>query len=248
MGIEYVNIEESEFLLTKLIHKFLPIENALNILNNKYFWFANPMQWKDPFEKRFIEGMYEEKSFPWKDRVFCTCFTGTSTSEAFWNTYLNGEIGVQLKIKRGALLQVIKEYAAKHPNYTVFIGKIEYKYTNDITKNLSSIPFEPELSNKNINSQYFRARLLLLKRKAYEFEDEYRIIVVKDKNTKEEGIKVSYTVENDSLIEGITLDPHLKPNMVSFLKNAIKQQYGSQIEVCHSYLYKEFKPVKIRIK
>ena len=77
--IQFVNITKEEFLQSKLLYKHLPLENALRTLKDKSLWFANPMTWKDPFERRFLEAKYmlngEEKNFTWKGKVFCTCMT-----------------------------------------------------------------------------------------------------------------------------------------------------------------------------
>ncbi|MBQ7490042.1 MAG: DUF2971 domain-containing protein [Bacteroidales bacterium] len=247
MQVEFLNTTEEEFLSTKLIHKFLPVESALDMLSKKYFWLADPKVWKDPFEKRFIEASYGGKPFAWKDRVFCTCLTGTSTSEAFWNTYSKNEFGVQLKIRREILLQVINNYAIRNPSYRIIIGRIEYKGTNDIVKSLSAIPFDPPLADTNPNSQYFKARLLLLKRIAYQYENEYRVIVVKDKKTKELGIKMPFGMSNEDLIDSITLDPNLKSNISSLFKsefNRLMNNTSSKTKVFQSQLYVHYKPAK----
>ncbi len=241
MKIEFINTTESDFLAKTLIHKFLPIEYALDMLRNKYLWFANPMEWKDPFEKRFIEAEYSGKQFTWRDRVFCTCLTGTSTSEAFWNTYPNGDIGIQLRIRREALLQSLNDFILSNPDCYVFIGKIEYKKTSEITtKPLSAIPFNPLLRDTNTNSRYFKSRLLLLKRVAFQFENEYRIVIVKKKKTKEHGVKMQYSIKNEDLIDTILLDPNLKPNMVSLLKSAFGKLLNDKSKVHHSQLYRNY--------
>ena len=245
MEIEFLNTRKSDFFNTKHIYKFLPLEYALDMLDKGYLWFANPVLWKDPFEKKFIEASYGGKPFTWKDRVFCSCFTGTSTSEAFWNTYPKGAIGIQLKIKKETLLQILKDYMDNYPHCYVFIGKIEYKKTAEIiTKPLSAIPFVPMLDNTNTRSRYFKSRLLLLKRVAYQFENEYRIVIVKEKKTKEHGIKLFYNVKSEDLIDTILLDPNLEPNMESLLKEKFAKLLNNKSKVQKSRLYQSLKPAR----
>ena len=64
-------IQPGEFLTTgKVVNKFLPLERALNLLNSRKMWFANPREWTDPFERRFIDASYAGGAkFAWKDRV-----------------------------------------------------------------------------------------------------------------------------------------------------------------------------------
>lgn len=100
MAVKFINITESDFLSKKVLYKYMPLESALATIKEKYMWFANPVVWKDPFEKRFIEAKYKvgaaEKDFPLNGRVFCSCLTQTQTSEAHWNTYLSGHTGIRL--------------------------------------------------------------------------------------------------------------------------------------------------------
>lgn len=260
MALKFVNITRQEFLSDKLLHKFMSLENALDTLNHKHLWLANPTTWKDPFEKRFIEATYidnngKKRKFAWKDRVFCVCMTETSTSEAYWNTYSQQSIGIELKFRRELLLQELERFAQK---YNVFIGKVEYMKTSEIKKDISKIPFNPPCQI-NIGSQECKARLLLLKRIAYKYEDEIRIIVVKDRKSAEKGIYLNYNYDNTDVIDSITLDPSIGPNVQKLLKDTFVQTYGftpikssasskkPKYRVQKSALYSEVKPVDIDI-
>lgn len=229
MGLKFVNITREEFLSKKLLHKFMSLEYALSTLEKKCLWFANPTTWKDPFEKRFIEAKYKDckgkvKQFAWKDRIFCICMTETSTSEAYWNTYSQQTIGVELKFNRKCLLDALETLATNN-NLNIFIGKVEYMKTSDIRKPLSEIPFNPQI-NSGINTQMGKARLLLLKRIAYRYEDEIRIMIVKKDKTKEKGTYLKYQCDNTAMIDSITLDPSIGSYVTTLLKNTFVHTYG----------------------
>lgn len=226
--ITFVNITEDEFLENKLLYKHMPLENSLRSLNGKYLWFANPSTWKDPFEKRFLEAKYikkgKEVGFNWKGKVFCTCLTQTQTSEAYWNIYNQNNIGIEFRIYREQLLEQLKKNVG---TYSIFIGRAEYLKTSDIIKDLKDIPFDPVMDpDVKINSDTFASRLFLLKRVAFKYEDEIRIILVKKTATKENGIKVTYDCENTDLIHQIVLDPNIGDNTSQMLKNVFINQYG----------------------
>lgn len=227
MDIQFVNITEEEFFKTTLLHKYMPLEYALKTLNEKKLWFANPASWKDPFEKRFIEAQYKSKSgrlssFAWKDRVFCICMTQTITSEAYWNTYSYQQIGIELRVNKQQLYHELQRIQNQHD---IYIGKVEYMKTSDIKKNpISSIPLGKSIPK--VNSPEWNARLLLLKRIAYKYEDEIRIILVKKNKTKEQGINLEYQCENTDLIETIVLDPSLSDNTTALLKDVFENTYN----------------------
>lgn len=227
--IRFVNISEEEFLGSKLLYKHMPLENALSTLKNKSLWFANPATWTDPFEKRFLEAKYtkggKEKPFNWPGRVFCTCMTQTQSSEAYWNAYSHGEIVIELRIVREKLLEELKKQSTK---YEIFIGKVEYMKTADIKKTeLKEIPFDPSL-NVSLNTPEFAARLFLLKRIAFQYEDEIRIILLKKNKTQESGIELKYTCENTDLISRIVLDPRLGDNTFELLYKCFSEHFGFQ--------------------
>ena len=134
--IHFINITEDEFRERKLLYRFMPLEYALDTLNQGHLWFANPTIWKDPFEKRFLEARYhiqalnKDRDFPWIERVFCSCFTQVSTSEAYWNRISDG-IGIEFKFIRNLLLDVLESYN-KENQVDIYIGKVDYLPTKDI--------------------------------------------------------------------------------------------------------------------
>ena len=224
--IQFVNITEAEFLKKKLVYKHMSLENALRTLETRSLWFANPENWKDPFEKRFLNAKYiskgEEVAFNWKDRLFCTCVTQTISSEAFWHTYSQGEIGVEFRIDRAVLLDELKKHSS---TYDIFIGKVEYMKTTDIKQELKKIPFNPPIS-VGVNTNEFASRLFLLKRNAFRYEDELRIILLKQNKTQEKGITLKYNCDNTKLIRRIILDPNLKEYTYKTLKEVFVSKYG----------------------
>lgn len=111
--------------------------------------------------------------------------------------------------------------------FKIYIGRAEYLKTSDIKKDLKEIPFDPAMApDEKINSDTFASRLFLLKRVAFRYEDEIRIIIVKDTSTKENGIKFTYNCENTDLIHQIVLDPNLGDNTSKMLKKVFVNEYG----------------------
>lgn len=256
MSVKFINITKEEFLKTKLLHKYMPLEYALKTLNNTELWFSNPTKWKDPFEKRFLEACYVDNgndcNFLWKNRVFCICMTQTAISEAYWNTYSQQQIGIEFRIVKHKLLNELQRYADE---YDIYIGKMEYLKTHEIKRQISKIPFEEPVPD--IKSPEWYARLLLLKRVAYKYEDEIRVIIVAKKEIMELGINLKYECKNTDLIRSILLDPSISENTTKLLKDVFKEKYEfnstfntkdkEQPRVMKSQLYAEQNPQKIKI-
>ena len=78
---------------------------------------------------------------------------------------------------------------------------------------------------KNINSSDFKARLLLLKRKDFEYENEIRVIVVKQKDTQKKGIRLPIK-DIYQLISQITIDPSAGNYTTDALKYYLTGELG----------------------
>lgn len=257
MAVKFFNMTRAEFLSKKLLHKYMPLERALEMLSNQTLWFANPTIWKDPFEKRFIENVYDiggsQKVFPWKNRVYCMCATQTATSEAYWNAYSAGEIGVSIKFNRLNLLNELDRLSTN--GNRIYIGIVQYQKTNEIKAALTGNTFlnptgAPIMS---LGTEEIKVRLLLLKRLAYQYENEVRFFVVRDKKANQSGTLLKYSIPNTDLIDSFSLDPRIGPLTVDLLRKELESHYGfmpisrTQRRVQRSLLYAEEKPTIIKL-
>lgn len=226
MAIVFLNVDEAEFRTDKKpLHKHMSLENALSTLNDQKLWFANPTIWKDPFESRFIQADYDNGGtlmrFPWEGRVYCACFTETAASEAYWFPYSQSQMGIEFKINRSELFNQLELLNG----YDIYIGKVEYMKTSSIKGSISSIPFQAPYPD--VGSNEFWARLLLLKRNAFKYEDEVRVILVKNSNdgNHPKGKSVKFKCENTTLIESVVLDPNIEKNTEKLLKDVFRNTY-----------------------
>ena len=130
----------------------------------------------------------------------------------------------------------------------MYFDKVEYMQARNITKPLLKIPFStPLTAGVKVTSMEFKERLLLLKRKAFEYEDEYRAIIVKPKAAKTKGIWVD--IPNlHSLIKKIMIGPSVGDDTFTVLQDLFVNTYGFSLsDIERSDLYKKLPPV-INIK
>ena len=90
--IRFVNITENAFLSNyKKLYRFISLERLLEIFNDNELTFINPAKWDDPYEKAFLNAKYfvkgKKMTLPLTDNLHCLCWTGTSSSEAYWKSY-----------------------------------------------------------------------------------------------------------------------------------------------------------------
>ena len=131
-------------------------------------------------------------------------------------------------------------------DYDIYIGKVNYLRSQDIKKSLSEIETIKDIKPFNINNRKLQIQLLLLKRIAFKYEDEIRILAVKKYKTKENGIKLSYSIEPNKLIDTITIDPNVGLNTEHTLKKLFTHEYNFE-KVYKSQLYSMPNDIKIKL-
>jgi len=243
-----------ELLLSKkCLYKYLPLEHALSTLENHSFWISNPVMWPDPFESFFIKAKYMdhgvEKPYPYENKTFCTCFTQNVSSEAQWKAYSNNEICIELRVRPWGLILALLEYAEKYPEDQIFVGRVDYKYELEIAKHnlVSEIPIKKTGGVKmQYSSDDMWARMFLLKRKAFEYEQELRVIIFKKVTpANPNGISLDYSINNNEMIKSIWVSPSTKERTYNAIKTILESQkygmapQGAASRVFQSGLYKK---------
>ncbi len=237
MAVKYLNISEAEFLASKSVHKFLSLERALQLLESKKLWFSNPVIWKDPYEQRFILGTYDGgKKFTWLGRVYCMCITPIATSEASWKAYSKEDFAVKFEFDRVEYVNILNNVSSQPGVMDVFLGTMDYQQTRKIERRLSEIEFSDNIKLP-ITSKFFKARLLLLKRKAFRYEGEFRAIIVKNKKSGVDGITVDIP-DIMKLVKSITIDPNIGEKEFEMIRNhLISKFHFDKKQIMKSRLY-----------
>ena len=266
-GITFLNIKNLDTFLEEkpVLYKYMPLEHALSTLENKSFWLSDPCEWIDPFEKFFLKAKYltpggDSIDFPFLGRTFATCITHERHSEAQWITYSENSIAIRFDIDTFKFLEQLSKYAIKNSN-KVYFGQVEYHKRDEIMKHdLNEIIFKEENGtlNRNIKDFGFCARLLLLKRIDFSYENEFRIIVCKKNKVKSKGINFEYNCENKELIRSLTVTPKIKDHTMEMLRNYLSNTFDMQPKsdklgrlqprVLRSRLYDEVNNTEISIE
>ena len=150
----------------------------MDFLQTGKFSFVEPIVWTDPYEKRFYLADYKNINYQPK-QLFCTCFTSKISNEAAWKMYRADEGGIASRticfdFQRSILLRALDQLE----NEKFYLGCANYNYT---TKQIDGF-------HKRTNSEYDHLfkdfsdekfmNLLLIKRKAFEYESEVRLFMV----------------------------------------------------------------------
>lgn len=180
------------------IYKYMDLESALLSLENGSLRLVEPTNWDDQYEGRFYNARY----YKTKSRLlnasltpflYATCLSTKQENEAAWVLYAHNRKGlasrcVEFKLNIKKLFDQITKYALdslfKGEALSLYFGRVEYlsKYIID------NLHRKHVGKSKTINKNYIKyfvnfrlesyLNLLLLKRSAFEHEEELRIFIV----------------------------------------------------------------------
>lgn len=199
--------------------------------------FVEPPYWDDQFESRFYSANYKKVNMDpnYTPKLYATCFTPRKESEPAWKIYNRDKEGlgkrcVQFKFNRIKLRQ---ELVKNLKNCTIVEGVVDYKkraeiehiHLSDDSNGKPNESYKTYFSNFTLDNYI---SLLLLKRTAFEHEQEVRIFIIYDNdklskkasNKDKAGHKdVSFDWLN--ALEGVKVDKECEQIEIDLLQDLI---------------------------
>lgn len=180
----------------RYMYKYMDIETAIKCLKGNNVKFVEPTLWPDKYESRFYTADYSKVVKDPKEktpRLYACCFTFSRASESAWKTYAYKKTGlashcVQFRINKQLFRQSLNDYAKEH-SCKIYEGPINYSLT-DYQINHLHLPSEP-LYNSVFESKFDLNNylsLLLIKRQAFNYENEYRYFIVPNSGIANDSI------------------------------------------------------------
>lgn len=175
----------------KPLYKYMDMGAAIKCIKDGSLRFVEPSCWKDQFEKLFYMAAYKNIAKDANPLLYANCFTKEQMSEAAWElyTYHGNGIGancVQFSIDVKKLREELADNAKSHSNWCLYEGDVNYEYNAEdlIRLHLKNDKYKvrSELFSKDFSVDNFLT-LLLLKRRMFEHEHEYRFFLI-DEDTK----------------------------------------------------------------
>ena len=235
-----------ERITKKYMYKYMDIETFIQCLKSSNIRFAEPKLWPDNYESRFYTADYSAitKDNSLIPQLYACCFTLNDTSEAAWKIYSYGKTGlasrcVQLRISKRRFREVLDSYA-KSEGCRIYEGQMNY----DLDEyEISHLHYKNSNSFLKIFNSYFSFKsylsLLLLKRPAFSYENEYRYFIVPDKfdvNTSKDMIFPS--IPWNTLISEVKVSRECTNTELDIIKSFLKV-YDISLEPEKFDLYKK---------
>lgn len=222
--------------IPKYVSKCLSKKYFDKCLVNRSLWFNNPEEWDDPYEKYFLNNSYGDHDCCIKNRVYCSCFTSTRRTEAQWNAYSKGDIAIGIEIDFKDFLSSLESAVGNDGN--IYVGRVSYVNNCRLSKRNVWQPLSISKEDARcIREEELCARLLLLKRKAFMYENEIRVIVVfNEQSTNNADLKGKYIVNTltQQIILRVHISPHLDVDCSKYIRDLYKKK-GLSAHRCSLY-------------
>ncbi len=232
----YINIEARNY--NKKIYRVLSVDVLLEMFEKGENTLSKPKVWDDPFEKflfnapRKLDDGTQYKS-PLRDRAYGQCWSLNIESDAMWRIYAPNKNGVKIQSTTKKLLKSIKGSNVPYPHTSCYIGAVDYSSKEMINKIISDV----ENESNEFQGSIGQANSLLIKRKAFKYEEEVRLIYLDPKNEAKPDY-FTYSCDVFSLIESITFDPRMGEKLYQVYKSHMENiKYTGKI--IQSGLYKD---------
>ena len=184
-----------------LLRHYVSLSGLLDILYEKRMVLGDPSEWEDKNDQH-VMNLYKDVSKLKTLRAICFAI-GRETNH-HWGRYGKGVDGACIEFKRQALLKSVP----KTPTFRT--SKVNYEYATTI---------------KNEFRRFSNQDLPFLKRKAFQAENEFRIIFASESESVDERV-VEISFELDA-IHRILISPHMRPTSYGSVKKVIKDLSGS---------------------
>lgn len=208
------------------LYRILSFDRAVQIFEQGELHFAQPSTWPDPYEVSLVHSN--------SHKLFGQCWGTRGVSDAMWRIYSTNHLGVRISTSTRKLKKAIASELIRR-GFELRMQNVDYLNPHDLRGKVSKI--SKELA-ENFNVQQ-AMDVLFLKRVAFDYESEYRVVIYCPDATKvlaRQGIKIQ--VDPHELIDSVLLDPRAPDELIAALSFYFKGKLKFAKRVQRSVLYK----------
>ncbi|MDO9317984.1 MAG: hypothetical protein Q7V56_07265 [Gammaproteobacteria bacterium] len=156
----------------KLIYHFLPWSYALAIFQHNRLRFSPVAKWTDPYEKAWCDLLFQRKDKLSGVRTYGQCWTKSNFDEPLWRMFAfnNFEPIVRISCHVGTLINAGLRFIEDNMG-SLYIGNVQYQPEKNLHLHAKTI-----LAGEHKDVSRSACKFLLLKRNAFSFENEVRML------------------------------------------------------------------------
>lgn len=157
-------------------YRIIDVAVLIKMFKKKRIYFSSPLNWQDKWEKLEIELTNKNQTELFnqqRDKIYSQCWTKESYSWALWKMNSPNGHGVRLKTDLSKIYELMPSKIRKDYKMDDIIKRVEYIKEKDIEDRIKELSLKDKMLLNSVMKIFF------LKRKAFTFEDEIRIIIPK---------------------------------------------------------------------
>ena len=194
------------------VFKYMPLDRLVQSVDKGVLVFVSPETWYDPFEQLYYGIDCTSKGYATED-IACMCVSEKSSTneDASWRVYAGtNNKTVRISLEQDKLLQLLDGYA-EFNGFEVYIGKVDYSFDKREIKSIY-LPSSPCYKDyfPNVMRREHYLSLMLLKRKAFRYENEVRLFLIKDNVSFDSNnlLKIPCDYRKLGIISNVMLSPY----------------------------------------
>ena len=204
-------------------YRIIDVGILIKMFKENKIYFASPLNWQDKWEKLDIEYPTKRQTTLFnrkRGRIYAQCWTKENYSWALWKMLSPNGYGVSLKTDLSKLYSLMPSDIRNDYKIDDIIKKVIYLKEEEIIDNIKKSSLKENIALNSILKMFY------LKRRAFTFEEEYRIIIPKKRNYsslqfEKIGDKrfVSYKCNPCDYILSIYFDSNIDPYVYDVFKS-----------------------------
>lgn len=207
------------------VYHYLEWDKAKLIFLNSHLRLGLVSGWRDgdPYEKAWCKALFERNNQLNGVSAYGICCTNSRYNEPFWRMIGFGKNSpiVRLRFRVKDILKAGIDFARESEG-TLYLGEVQYLPQEKLNQLIQTLPDR----SKDVSST--ASRLLLMKRRAFKFESEVRLLWL---NRKPQAHAHFIGIEATKMINQVMITPHvnhsvymaMKEQLLSFGANEVKQ-------------------------
>ena len=206
------------------IYRIFPRVRFFELFEEKRNALVQPKKWHDPFENIFLKSPVravtgEIQSFGFHDSVYGQCWTRENASDAMWQIYSKNGDGIRVRTTVGKLIDSLRAAHRDLADMRCFVGRVRYERDKQLRE------FCMSMLVKHTRAEAI-AQSLLIKRRAYRYENEVRLVYIASSETREEDWVYKYGLEPLEIFDQVMVDGRVSWEKFVSLKDVIAKRTG----------------------
>lgn len=234
----YLAINSINLDLTEPLYRIFNYDYFLKDLQNNTLTLVQPHSWQDPFENFLLrsQGRLDDGTIVGfdsiRDSFYSQCWSQKEECDGLWRNYKgDNQFAIKVKTTSGKLFENLYDISNQFHYLSYFIGKVDYVSDSEIASY-----FKDKIDFNNFQSGAEFASTLLLKRMAFAYEEEVRIIVYEKNNASGNILPVQFDINN--AVDEIVFDPWVNEDVFNEKKQELIDA-GFSGRITRSGLYNE---------